>query len=282
MNPRQAVSATVKYADFFHFPLTPQEVHYWLITDRPVPFSSIKSFLSRTLTPKEKRFRSQVSRFSSSKTEHAKKMTNILRFVPGLKLVALTGSVAAGNSRSDDDIDLLIITSPHTLWLVRPLVLLLISIFFRRRYPGEDHAKAANAFCPNLWLDSLSLSVPTEKHNLYTAHEVLQIVPLLDKGNTYRQFLYHNRWVKKYLANAYQALTAGQSSTSGIRDLRPARPAGGSEIFTFLLAPLNLIFFVIQFLYMYSKKTTESVHLHSAFLHTTDFASNIDRHLKTV
>jgi hypothetical protein len=277
MNPRQAVSATVKYADFFHFPLSPQEVHYWLITDKPTPFSSVKPFLTRSLTPKEKKFRLQVSSFSSSKTEHAEKMTNVLRFVPGLKLVALTGSVAAGNSRSDDDIDLLIITSPYTLWLVRPLVLLLMTLFFRRRYPGEDHAKAANAFCPNLWLDSLSLSIPLEKRNLYTAHEVLQIVPLLDRGNTYRQFLYHNRWVKKYLANAYTSLASSQR-------ISPSSKVGspGSKILKYILAPFNLIFFVIQFLYMYSKKTTESVHLHSAFLHTTDFASKIDRYLKTV
>jgi len=246
-----------------------------LITNKLTTFSLVKPFLKKSMSQREKNIRTQAFRFSKQKTTHARKLVKILRFIPGLRLIALTGSVAAGNSRSDDDIDLFFITSPHTLWLVRPVVLMIISIFFRRRHPGEDHSKATDAFCPNLWLDSLSLAVPENKRNLYTAHEVLQTIPLLDRGDTYLAFLYENRWTKRFLANAFSSLAS---------TYQPLRPAEiwhlKSEILCHFFAPVNYLFYLIQLLYMYPKKTSETVRLHAAFLHTTDFASAISQHLK--
>lgn len=207
----------------------------------------------------------------------------MLNFLPGLKLVALTGSVAANNSQKDDDIDLFFITTPHTLWLIRPLVISLISLFFRRRYPQEDHSHSPNAFCPNLWLDSTSLTIPPLKQSLYTAHEVLQILPLLDKEGTCQHFIKANDWTKKYLANAYTSLTNNNNRHSGPRPgIHPHIIANrhlASEICSLTLAPLNYLFYLIQLLYMHPKKTSESVNLHSAFLHTTDFSSRLDTHL---
>ncbi|KKT39787.1 hypothetical protein A3K29_01145 [Candidatus Collierbacteria bacterium RIFOXYB2_FULL_46_14] len=269
MDLRQAISDTLKYADYFHYPLTSREIHYWLTTPCLTPFATIRPLLPPKLTKSQRSLRSLVLHSSEQKRSHARRLAATLRFVPGLRLVALTGSVAAGNSYPNDDIDLFFITSPHCLWLVRPLVIILISIFFRRRHPGEDHSKAANAFCPNLWLDSLSLAVPENKRNLYTAHEVLQTIPLLDRGDTYLAFLHENRWAKRFLANAFSSLASAH------------KPLRSAEILYNLFAPLNYIFYLIQLLYMNPKKTSEVVHLHAAFLHTTDFASAISHHLKT-
>ncbi len=279
MDLRRAVSKTIRYADYFHFPLSPEEIHYWLVTTMSVPFRSIKGLLPPSMTSSQKRLRSAVSHSSKLKTLHARKLVKTLRFLPGLRLVALTGSVAAGNSHPHDDIDLLFVTSPYCLWLVRPVVIILMSLFFRRRHPGEDHSTAVDAFCPNLWLDSLSLSVPIDKRNLYTAHEVLQVVPLLDRGDTYRTFLYENRWTKKYLANAYTSLILQKGPRHFDRVKRVEK--SHSMLIFYVLAPLNYLFYLIQLLYMSPKKTGETVHLHAAFLHTTDFAGAISHHLKT-
>ncbi len=268
MDLRRAVSATVQYAGFFNFPLTTKEVHHWLISSEVVPLRKLRRYHSTQLTPAQKKIRLAVDISSKNKREHAERLINVLKFVPGLRLVGLTGSVAAGNAHEDDDIDLFFITAPHTLWLVRPLVIFLISLCFRRRYPGENHQEAKDAFCPNLWMDTLSVTVPKNKHSLYTAHEVLQVVPLLDRGNTYQHFLHKNRWVKKYLANAYSKLSVAP------------RPKHSSGI-TFLLSPFNYVSYLVQFFYMNPKKTTETVHLHAAYLHTIDFASQIDQHLKS-
>ncbi|KKT30059.1 MAG: hypothetical protein UW41_C0007G0024 [Candidatus Collierbacteria bacterium GW2011_GWC2_44_18] len=279
MDLRQAISDTIKYADYFHYPLSHQEIHYWLTTSRVILFDTIKPLFPPDLSKTQKKLRFSLSRTSEQKLTHAQELVPVLKFVPGLRMIALSGSVAAGNAHPTDDIDLFFITSPYCLWLVRPLVVLLISLFFRRRHPGEDHSMTADAFCPNLWLDTLSISIPDNKRNLYTAHEVLQTIPLLDRGDTYRTFLFENRWTKRYLANAYTTLTH-----SVIARKRPAcRQAGAtwqSIPLLLIFAPLNYLFFLIQLLYMNPKKTSEVVHLHAAFLHTTDFAGAISHHLK--
>ena len=275
MNLHRAVSRTVSYARFFHFPITASEIHFWLVSSKKVPIESLNPFIPSELSSKEKSFRQSTLKFSEQKNDLAKKLAAILKFVPGLRFLGLTGSVAAKNAQQNDDIDLFFITSPNTLWLVRPFVLFLISFFFRRRHPGESHSKAANAFCPNLWLDSLSVSIPRHKQNLYTAHEVLQVVPLFNKSGTYEDFLQQNRWTKKYLANAYSALSAQNRPYPPVYHL-------SSTISKLILIPLNSLFYLIQFLYMYPKKTKEIVSLHSAYLHTTDFSSALDKHLDDI
>ena len=285
MDLRHAVSRTVCYADYFHFPLYPEEIFHWLVCSRPVAFERLKSFLPEKISKSGRLLRSKTTYYSEQKILHARKMVRLLNHFPGLRMVALTGSVAANNSGKDDDIDLMFITDPHVLWLVRPIVIILMTLFFRRRYPQEDHAHAPNAFCPNLWLDSFALVIPSSKQSLYTAHEVLQIIPLLDREGTYRRFIQANSWTKKYLANAYTSLTNPNNRHSGpgpgihphtipIRQL-------SSVICKLFLAPLNYLFYLIQLLYMSPKKTTETVHLHAAFLHTADFSSKLDSYLKT-
>ncbi|MFI5164799.1 MAG: hypothetical protein ACHQHP_06090, partial [Bacteroidia bacterium] len=41
---------------------------------------------------------------------------------------------------------------------------------------------------------------------LYTAHEIAQIMPLVNRDNTYEQFLSANKWVLQYLPNAYRSI----------------------------------------------------------------------------
>ena len=285
MSLQRAVSHTISYASFFRFPLLPAEIHRWLIYPHLVSHHKLEPFLPEQPTSSVLRLRSQTTYHSNQKIIHAQKLLKILKYLPGLRLIALTGSVAADNAQKNDDIDLFFITAPYTLWLVRPFVIVLISLFFRRRHPQEDHTHAPDAFCPNFWLDTLSLAIPLTKRSLYTAHEVLQIKPLLDRGDTYQRFLKANRWTKKYLANAYHSSLRAQS-----RNLTPTNnvviPAKAgihqiNSVISVFLFPLNYLFYLIQLLYMYPKKTSETVHLHAAFLHTTDFSSKLNIYLKS-
>ena len=272
MDLARAVSATISYANYFNFPLFPEEIHHWLIHSRPVSKNVLKPYLTEKMSVVNRRYRLQTNKFAKQKILHAQKLIGLLKHFPGLRLIALTGSVAARNAKKDDDIDLFFITTPHALWLVRPLVICILTIFFRRRHPLEDPAHAPNAFCPNFWLDTLSLTIDDSKQSLFTAHEVLQIIPLLDRGDTYQSFLKANAWTKKYLANAYLA-SISISSVGANHDSPATIPV------SLLLAPLNLIFFLFQFLYMLPKKTTETVNLHVAHLHTTDYSSQLDAYL---
>lgn len=256
---KKAIKKTISYAQFFDYDLTRDEIHHWLITNKIIPKKNLSSKISNTLTKKRKQRRIT----SKDKIKQAQKLAFILNFIPTINMVAITGSLSMDNAKVGDDIDLMIVTKDDTLWLTRPLVILLITLFFKRRLPGSNtktHFK--DTFCTNLWLEQSSLKVPKTKHNLYTAHEVLQVRPILDKHHTYLHFISQNSWVKGFLANAFAS------------HQKPKQPHPTSIVST-ILKPLNLLAFNLQYQYMLPKITTESVNLHSAYFHPRDLSKNL-------
>lgn len=273
MNLAIAVAKTIAYGDYFNFPLSLEEIHFWLISPRLVPKSLIKKYTT-VLKPKEIKLKKNLLANTKQKEIVALKLLKFIHLFPFIRLIAFTGSVAANNTKKNDDLDLLIITEPNTLWFTRPLLLFLLSLVFNRRHPGDNSSKKTkNAFCPNLWLDTLSLTVPKKRQNIYTAHEVLQVRPLFDRGDTYQNFIRSNRWTSHYLANAYHKLSHGKSPKKN-----------SSTLFFspfFFIAPFNYLLFILQYLYMFPKKTTESVSLHAAYFHKNDLSPILTNYLKT-
>lgn len=268
MDYQLEVEKTIAYGAYFNFPLSSDEVHFWLISPQPVSMSVIKKYIPK-LKSKEILLKKALLQNTKQKEKIALKLIKYARLIPFIRLIALTGSVAVNNSHRGDDLDLLIITSPHTLWITRSLLLLFISLKFKRRHPKDSSSKTKNAFCPNLWLSTLSLSVPENRRNIYSAHEVLQARPIFDRGHTYQQFIQSNSWTKHYLANAYSSI-----SKSNIK--HPVIPA---TCYTKLLIPLNFIAFLLQYLYMLPKKTSEVVSLHAAYFHKKDLSTNLEKYL---
>ena len=194
-------------------------------------------------------------------------------------MVAVTGALAMENADEDDDIDLMVVTSRNRLWIVRPLVLLFVSLFFKRRYPipnaqtNNQKPTTNNAICLNLWLDESSLEIPIVQRDLYTAHELAQMKPVVNRDGTYEKMMWENRWGRKYLANAWDRPSGYQVG----------RLAGKKSLFFQIVnlltcKPVNLfnrLAFNLQFRYMKPKMTNERVSLHSAFFHPGNRADTI-------
>jgi predicted nucleotidyltransferase len=268
MDYRLAIDKTILYSKYFSFPLTPKETHFWLISDQVISFQKLKKYIP-DITSKDAKYRQKLTKNSNKKELLSNKLVDILRLIPGILMVAITGSVAIKNAKPNDDIDLLIITKPNQLWISRPIFLLFLSLFFSRRHPGDNPNKIKqSSFCPNLWLDTSDLSVPKSRRNIYTAHEVLQIKPIYDRHGTYQKFLLANSWSSKYLANAYQKTKSKKTQNNTKKSLDSK-----------LIAPINYIFYALQFIYMYPKKTSERVNLHSAYFHKIDFSKSIQNYL---
>lgn len=253
-----SVKQTLSYAAHFDYDLTFLDLHHWLISPKTVSLSSLKRnllALKQSPTLSKKRLRRQT--LTQQKLTSSSLVLSFFRLIPTIRLLALTGSLAMNNAKPGDDIDLMVITSPHSLWLTRLFLIPLLRLFFKTRYPkapvGESTTK--DAICLNLWLQTTSLAVPKFKRNLYTAHEVLQIRPLVDKDTTYQQFLRKNSWVKAYLANAYQA------------KVKPTSTLPLTSLVDYFLAPFNLLAFLLQYLYMRSKITHEYITYTSAYFH---------------
>jgi hypothetical protein len=196
----KAILATLAYHDIFDYPLTEKELKLWLYKYN-VSVKDLKPALKHLLGHKKIVF--EFNRYALANRKHiisqyleklpatyakqalAKRIGRFLQLVPWVQMIGLTGNLAMSNAQLNDDIDLMFICQKNRLWLSRLLVLAIL--FFtgnKRAYKSTKHKDKA---CPNLWLDTSSLSVLAK--NAFTAHEVLAVMPLFDRDNVEKRFL---------------------------------------------------------------------------------------------
>lgn len=266
--------ATLSYAAVFDAGLTPQRLLAHLITARPLKKADLQPHLQQLrkagrikyqrgfyFLPQVKtnlRLRQQES---SRKRELLRAQIHLIAWLPTLRAVAITGSVGAGNATPAQDIDLLLVTSPQSLWLTRLVVVLLVLLSGRLRL--HDSHEVKDAWCLNMWLDTNSLALT--RQSLYIAHEVVQAQWLVDKDDVEQQFLARNAWVKQYLAN----------TNIPTIELKPTKPA-------LFLSHLNAAALSLQRLYMLKRPTREVMTASKAFFHPRDTGKTVLRRYETI
>ena len=232
---------TVKYHDIFDYKLTKAEAIKWQYKNFKVKVSGIKN-KKRLLNEK----------YSKEKLILARKAAKVLAMIPTVKFVGITGALAMNNAGKDSDIDLMVITEANTLWLTRmsAYIFLKLSKYSIRKPKDREQA---NMLCINLWLDEQDLVWSKNDRNIYTAHEIAQVVPLVNKDETFEKFLHENMWVLNYWPKAVV-----------IRKLKYKKILHKDSFFEELL-------FKLQYLYMKRKITREAVTLKRAVFHPNDW-----------
>jgi len=209
-------------------------------------------------------------RISQRKLIIAKKAADILSFIPTIKMIGITGSLAMENSNEESDIDLMIITRSGSLWTSRLLAYLLIDAVeklrlfgIQKRSPNDRNQK--DKLCLNMWLDENDLVWKKNDRNLYTAHEIAQIVPLTNKDKTYEKFLLKNKWILNYWPNSIEKKYIGNHiSYIGKTKTQYTNP-------NILHTWLENICFQIQYRYMKSKISREVITKTRALFHPQDW-----------
>ena len=199
-----AILKTLAYADIFDYPLSADEIHHYL-TERSASLAEVQAALAamkaagrlerrggyymlcgREGIAEVRRRRSTVARQMWPRALHYGALMGSLPYV---RMVAVTGALSVDNVEGDDDIDYMIVTQPDRLWLCRSLIILMVR-WARRR---------GDFICPN-YLVSESALVFSDR-SLYTAHEVVQMVPVAGL-EVYTRLRQVNNWVQSYLPNA--------------------------------------------------------------------------------
>ncbi len=202
-----AILRTVLYADVFNFPMTPEEIHHFLIYDRKVSLEVIKEtlktshWLSEMLEPVD-RYVVYIGRADLIPIRTAREQAseylwplaayygNTLARLPFVRMVAMTGALAMRNAAAeDDDLDYILITAPGRVWIARAFAILLVRL---------ARLRGANV-CPNYVLAETALE--QERRNIFMAHEVAQMVPIYGH-DLYARFREANLWVNHQLPNA--------------------------------------------------------------------------------
>lgn len=200
---RDAILATLAYADVFDYPLTRQELSRWLIRAGRPDTKTLQQKNGYYFLPGRSSIvarRKNLRVWQQAKWNIARRAARLLARIPSIHLVGVTGGLAMNNASREDDIDLFIVVKRGTLWTSRLAATILMDLMGLRRHPHE--ISVANKVCLNMFASTLS--IPPRERDLFSAHEVLQMEPVFDRAHTYKKFLQANRWVSTFLPNAWR------------------------------------------------------------------------------
>ena len=273
-----AIKKTLAYRSVFKYPLSEYQLKTFLITDKEyrnrVIEGSIEHLVHRGfikdknkkyylpgVTPVEWHEKKALTKKILSKNE---KVFEMLSKIPWLSLLAITGSVAAYNTRTDSDIDVLIVTKKNRLWITRFFVTSMLKI--TKKFPNTDGEKGK--ICTNLFMDEKHMTWDEKKRNIFIANDIVLMQPITDKENTYLRFLNANRWVSNYFAqfpiNKFQNLA-----------FKPNKGKSGNDLSSPILDFIENIFMKIQIFHMRKKKTSEITTKHLIHFNKNDNSQRI-------
>jgi hypothetical protein len=201
----RAILHTLHYADLFDFPMTLAELTRYLIECRaseadvtrelgenPALRAAIRSSDGYYYLAGREHLlavRRERAAASAALWRRAHRYARLVQWLPFVRMVAVTGALAMDNVGQRVDIDLLIVAVPGRIWICRRFLIMAVRL---ARLLGDE-------LCPNYVVDTQHLR--QAQQDLYTAHELLQMVPLAGYG-WYERILASNRWAQPYLPNA--------------------------------------------------------------------------------
>lgn len=218
----KAILKTLVYADIFDYPMILREIHKWLI-GKKATLRQVESAIGRLVQSssldfaRDKKFKVQSDYYFLRKSNgmvrkrkrrekqsakyllKAKFLCQILKIIPWIKLIGISGGLALDNATKADDIDLFIITAKNRLWISRLLVLGVLSLTGQRRKIGDRGKKIAGKICINTLLEEDRLE--QRDKDIFVAHEVLQMKVLWQRDNIYFKYLMDNGWALRFLPN---------------------------------------------------------------------------------
>jgi hypothetical protein len=214
-----AILRTVLYADVFKFPLTPREIHHFLISDNAITASQVEQALVTSPTLKQHLRQSQGyvvcagredtievrasrDRASQQLMPLALHYSKWLARLPFVRMVALTGALSMRNAVENDDLDYLLVTTQGRVWIARACAIVLVRLV---RLRGTE-------ICPNYVLAEDALV--QKRQDVFIAHEITQMVPLYG-FDIYRAMRDANLWVAGHLPNADDVFYAQQEQFIG-------------------------------------------------------------------
>ncbi|MFA6973505.1 MAG: nucleotidyltransferase domain-containing protein [Parcubacteria group bacterium] len=138
--------------------------------------------------------RLERNKISNQKIKKLVKIGKWLRFVPFVRMLAVTGSLAMKNAEPGSDLDLLVVLRHGKIFTGRFLVTALLQLLGKRRHG----VKINNRACLNYFVTDKSLEISLK--DVFSASEYSFMLPIFGWHN-FQKFQRHNEWLKKYKPN---------------------------------------------------------------------------------
>ena len=246
MSLETAIERTIKYGREYGCEFSSREIIERLISRKVYSDGEVKKFIKFESLSSFK-----AKNPAEDKIKKAEELVKkYLRGFVDVLMVGVTGSVAAGHPKKNDDIDLMIITRKNKLWLTR---LRLRWFVYRNGIPHRKYGREEkkDEFCFNFWLDDEALKLSKKRRNLKNAMDLILIKPILNRESIYERFVLENDWAKKWVATGYSRKVCQVIKFVKLKD-------------DFIQKIINFLVFVPQYLFMRKKIKDEEIGLHKA------------------
>ncbi|OGD31814.1 hypothetical protein A3C91_00090 [Candidatus Azambacteria bacterium RIFCSPHIGHO2_02_FULL_52_12] len=128
---------------------------------------------------------------TEKKLAQARYALALLKIVPFVRAIAVTGSVSFGNAKEASDLDLFILTKRGRVWTVRLLALAVLELLGKRR----DRAAKTGKICLNYFMAE-SAKPPVQ--NVASATMFKRALPVFGT-RLFFDFISRNAWMKNFL-----------------------------------------------------------------------------------
>src|ERR1035437_240433 len=212
---KESILTSLLYSDIFDYPLTKEEIWKFLLSKNKEDKQSFLKYLNlkNHLFDYKNNFyfikgrieiikkRQEKEKYSLEKIKFAKKIIQKISLIPTVYFIGISGALAMKNSDKDDDIDLFVVTARNSVWTTRLMMVIMLN--FLRVYRKRKDENVSNKICLNMLVDDSTLFFSKDRNDLYTAHEIVQIMPIVNKNKTYEKLINSNIWIKDFLPNAF-------------------------------------------------------------------------------
>lgn len=200
-----SILKTAAYFDVFQYPLTKQEISYFMdqqcdeyslditlgyLIDNEVLFKLGDFYsLSNDMQLLERRLKGNNAAFKELKK--AKRTSAFLyRWFPFITGIGISGSLSKNVAHKHSDFDFFIITAENRLWISRTIFILFyhVACLFGLK----------KRFCLNYLIDEEALEI--EEKNIFTATEVSTLL-ICDGRDVCQRFFDQNKWVENLMPN---------------------------------------------------------------------------------
>lgn len=212
------VLATVTYYDVLNMPLTAFEIYKHLIVRSDLQQKRgetcgladiFKLLVSGTLSGKieeQNGFyflrgradlvarRIRAEKISVWKLKRIQRLARLLAYLPYLRMIGATGSLAMKNSVFESDWDIFVVLRSGKIWIGRTLLTGFLHLIGKRRHKS----KIQNRVCLNYFVTDDNLEIGVK--DLFSAHEYSFFIPLLNFP-LFQIFELKNRWIRNYCPN---------------------------------------------------------------------------------
>lgn len=212
---KKSIQETVIFFDLFNYPLTKWEIWQYLKIEISLDALEgvVDDLIQDSLLGQKDGFyflpgrlnlvsiRRERYNFANYKIKLAREATRLFKWLPSVKLVAVSNLIGHHNLRNESDIDIFIVSSPGRLWLTRLFCTGLMKI--TRRRPTKECKR--NKMCLSFYAaaDGLAMeSLRFKPNDPYFDHWFLGLHPIYDADRYLAYLRFKNPWLKKVFPNS--------------------------------------------------------------------------------